>query len=145
MHDDARSAAHPSGRKSSLQKVSRPRFPRKAVAKISRGKEVHAPVAKDTHLCGLLPGRNFSRQIPRNFEARSHLAHGGFLPVLLLHCILLFCQPEGAGHIVGAIAGDAMARPLPHKWTNERLGTQTAKKQSNKATSKVSSFPPLSR
>ncbi|MDX8514485.1 hypothetical protein [Mesorhizobium captivum] len=123
-------------------------FAAKPAAKTSRGKEVHVPVARDMHLCGLLPGRNFSRQIPRNFEARSNLAHGRFLPALLLHGILLFCRPEGAGHVVGAIAGNAMARPSLHKWTNETLGSQTTKenylpRRSVPSLHRLSSYAPI--
>ncbi|WP_189521504.1 hypothetical protein [Mesorhizobium sp. M1B.F.Ca.ET.045.04.1.1] len=51
----------------------------------------------------------------------------GFFQLFFFMAFSSFAGPKGAGHVVGAIAGNAMARPSLHKWTNETPGSQTTK------------------
>src|SRR4051812_22556462 len=72
----------------------------------------------DTRRAGLLLGSDFSRQIPRDFHAGSHLAHRRLLPAFL-HPFLLLDRPSRPA-ILNAIglAPCPMARPSISKWTN---------------------------
>lgn len=57
----------------------------------------------------------------------------GFFQLFFFIAFSSLASPKGPA-LIGAIAGNAMAHPSPHKRTNETLGSQTAKTQEQNTT-----------
>jgi hypothetical protein len=79
---------------------------------------VRAPVAGGTHRCGLPLGSNLGRQIPRDFETGSDLAHGRLLPAFLHFSSPLLPPLEG----VDSVSVRHRMAPLRDDWSITQNG-----------------------